>query len=186
MRWALYVTLAPAWFDPGESVVGVLTPFWVLYALHDALVKPMPGQRYAASLAESWTVERGSTRLQLHAASRFEIPQRRSVHRRGREVQLHAGEGGAAAPEGEGGRGRRPDSCAVRAARALAGLHDILRHVRQRRWLDRAEELCGEGRRRRIQAAPGGPWSVQVRQQQAGHRTGDGGVRGLLAQGALR
>jgi peptide/nickel transport system substrate-binding protein len=56
MRWALYVTLAPAWFDPGESVVGVLTPFWVLYALHDALVKPMPGQRYAASLAESWTV----------------------------------------------------------------------------------------------------------------------------------
>jgi peptide/nickel transport system substrate-binding protein len=55
MRWALYVTLAPAWLDPGESVVGVLTPFWVLYALHDALVKPMPGQRYAASLAESWT-----------------------------------------------------------------------------------------------------------------------------------
>ena len=45
MRFALYVTLAPAWFDPGESVVGVLTPFWVLYALHDALVKPMPGQR---------------------------------------------------------------------------------------------------------------------------------------------
>jgi peptide/nickel transport system substrate-binding protein len=55
MRWALYVTLAPAWLDPGESVVGVLTPFWVLYALHDAMVKPMPGQRYAASLAESWT-----------------------------------------------------------------------------------------------------------------------------------
>ena len=56
MRWALYVTLAPAWFDPGESPVGVLTPFWVLYALHDALVKPMPGQQYGASLAESWTV----------------------------------------------------------------------------------------------------------------------------------
>ena len=70
MRWALYVTLAPAWFDPGESVVGVLTPFWVLYALHDALVKPMPGQRYAASLAESWTVERGPAGLQLHVASR--------------------------------------------------------------------------------------------------------------------
>src|SRR3954467_223763 len=56
MRFALYVTLAPAWFDPGESVVGVITPFWVLYALHDALVKPMPGERHAASLAESWTV----------------------------------------------------------------------------------------------------------------------------------
>ena len=43
------------WFDPGE-VVGVITPFWVLYALHDALVKPMPGNLMTPSLAESWTV----------------------------------------------------------------------------------------------------------------------------------
>src|SRR5687767_7929989 len=50
MRWALYVTLAPAWFDPGE-VVGVITPFWVLYAMHDALVKPMPGNLMTSSLA---------------------------------------------------------------------------------------------------------------------------------------
>src|SRR5207245_1295149 len=56
MRWALYVTLAPAWFDPGEVTGGFLTPFWVLYALHDALVKPMPGNLMAPSLAESWTV----------------------------------------------------------------------------------------------------------------------------------
>src|SRR5207245_10972129 len=55
MRWALYVTVPPAWFDPAE-VVGVITPFWVLYALHDALVKPMPGNPLAPSLAESWTV----------------------------------------------------------------------------------------------------------------------------------
>src|SRR5262249_49108011 len=56
MRWALYVTLAPAWFDPGETTAGFLTPFWILYALHDALVKPMPGNLMAPSLAESWTV----------------------------------------------------------------------------------------------------------------------------------
>src|SRR5467141_4683662 len=55
MRWALYVTLPPVWFDPGE-VSGQLTPFWVLYALHDALVKPMPGHMLSPSLAESWTV----------------------------------------------------------------------------------------------------------------------------------
>src|SRR5256885_11484951 len=54
-RWALYVTLPPVWFDPGE-VSGQLTPFWVLYALHDALVKPMPGNMLSPSLAESWTV----------------------------------------------------------------------------------------------------------------------------------
>src|SRR5687767_8867480 len=55
MKWALYVTLSPNWFDPAE-VVGQLTPFWVLYAMHDALVKPMPGNMMSPSLAESWTV----------------------------------------------------------------------------------------------------------------------------------
>src|SRR2546425_8085250 len=55
MRWALYVTLAPLWFDPGE-VAGQITPFWVLYAIHDALVKPMPGNLMTPSLAETWTM----------------------------------------------------------------------------------------------------------------------------------
>jgi peptide/nickel transport system substrate-binding protein len=55
MRWALYVTLATQWLDPAE-VIGVLTPFWVMYALHDAVVKPMPGNHLTPSLAESWTV----------------------------------------------------------------------------------------------------------------------------------
>jgi len=54
MRWALYVTLSPVWFDPGEFMD--LTPFWVLYAIHDALVKPMPGNLMTPSLAESWMV----------------------------------------------------------------------------------------------------------------------------------
>jgi peptide/nickel transport system substrate-binding protein len=53
MRWALYVTLAPAWFDPGEITAGFITPFWVLYAMHDALFKAMPGNQMAPSLAES-------------------------------------------------------------------------------------------------------------------------------------
>jgi peptide/nickel transport system substrate-binding protein len=56
MRWALYVTLAPAWFDPGQVATAGLTPFWVCYALHDALVKPMPDNPMAPSLAEAWTV----------------------------------------------------------------------------------------------------------------------------------
>jgi len=63
MRWALYVMLSPVWFDPGE-VSGQLTPFCFLYALHDALVKPMPGNLMSPSLAESWTVRarrRGQT-----------------------------------------------------------------------------------------------------------------------------
>ena len=55
MRFAFYVTISPAWFDPGD-VTGFITPFWTLWALHDALVKTMPGKPMAPSLAESWTV----------------------------------------------------------------------------------------------------------------------------------
>src|SRR3954454_15799401 len=51
--WAAHVSLAPTWFDPAETS-GIITPFMVLYALHDAMVKPMPGQALAPSLAESW------------------------------------------------------------------------------------------------------------------------------------
>src|SRR5437867_7134823 len=56
MRWALYVTISPAWFDPAEAAVAGLNSFWIGYALHDALIKPMPGSPRAASLAESWTL----------------------------------------------------------------------------------------------------------------------------------
>src|SRR5262252_3163302 len=50
LTWAVHVSLAPVWFDPAE-VSGIITPFMVLYALHDAMVKPMPGQPIAPSLA---------------------------------------------------------------------------------------------------------------------------------------
>ena len=52
LTWGVHVSLAPAWFEPAE-VSGIITPFMVLYALHDAMVKPMPGQPFAPSLAES-------------------------------------------------------------------------------------------------------------------------------------
>ena len=56
MRFALYVTVTPALLDPGEAVPDNLTPFWMMYALHDALIKPMPGNLMANSLAESWSM----------------------------------------------------------------------------------------------------------------------------------
>jgi ABC-type transport system substrate-binding protein len=52
--WAWHVTIAPSWFDPGE-VPAQVTPFNLIYALHDAVVRSMPGERMGNSLAESWT-----------------------------------------------------------------------------------------------------------------------------------
>ncbi len=54
LTWGVHVTLAPTWFDPAETP-GLITPYMVMYALHDAMVKPMPGQALAPSLAESWS-----------------------------------------------------------------------------------------------------------------------------------
>jgi peptide/nickel transport system substrate-binding protein len=54
MTWGVHISLAPTWFDPAETS-GIITPFMVLYGLHDALVKPMPGNLMTPSLAESWT-----------------------------------------------------------------------------------------------------------------------------------
>ncbi|MGD9614749.1 MAG: ABC transporter substrate-binding protein [Alphaproteobacteria bacterium] len=53
VTWGVHVSLAPTWFDPAETS-GIITPYMMLYALHDAVVKPMPGQAIAPSLAESF------------------------------------------------------------------------------------------------------------------------------------
>src|SRR2546426_3973663 len=51
----VHVTLVNRWLDPGDTE-GLITPFMVLYPLHDALVKPMPGGINTPSLAESWSL----------------------------------------------------------------------------------------------------------------------------------
>ncbi|HET7883609.1 MAG TPA: ABC transporter substrate-binding protein [Acetobacteraceae bacterium] len=51
---AWHVTIAPSWFDP-SSAPPQITPFGMLYAIHDALVRPYPGQKMGPSLAESWS-----------------------------------------------------------------------------------------------------------------------------------
>jgi len=53
MTWALHFTLTPQWFDPAETG-GLLTLTMGLYALHDALVKPMPDGQLSPCLATAW------------------------------------------------------------------------------------------------------------------------------------
>jgi peptide/nickel transport system substrate-binding protein len=57
ITWGVHITLAPTWLDPAETP-GIITPFMLMYALHDAMVKPMPDNPMAPSLAESWSVSR--------------------------------------------------------------------------------------------------------------------------------
>jgi peptide/nickel transport system substrate-binding protein len=50
----VHVTVAPRWLDPAETE-SAISPFLVLYAIHDALVKPMPAGPQTPCLAESWS-----------------------------------------------------------------------------------------------------------------------------------
>jgi peptide/nickel transport system substrate-binding protein len=51
---AFDTSMASTYLDPAETT-GIATPFVFLYTLHDALVKPLPGNNMAPCLAESWT-----------------------------------------------------------------------------------------------------------------------------------
>jgi peptide/nickel transport system substrate-binding protein len=56
LTWGVHVSLAPTWFDPAE-MSGAITSFMLLYALHDAVMKPLPDQPMAPSLAEAWSTK---------------------------------------------------------------------------------------------------------------------------------
>jgi peptide/nickel transport system substrate-binding protein len=57
LTWGVHFSLAPTWLDPADTPA-MITPFLTLYALHDAVAKPMPGNPMAPNLAESWTVSK--------------------------------------------------------------------------------------------------------------------------------
>src|SRR5499427_3713484 len=54
MTWGLHFSPTPGWFDPSE-LAGTVASYNTLYALHDAMIRPSPGQPMAPSLAESWS-----------------------------------------------------------------------------------------------------------------------------------
>ena len=55
LTWGVHITLAPTWFDPAETP-SLITPFMMMYALHDAMAKAMPDNLTSPMLAESWKV----------------------------------------------------------------------------------------------------------------------------------
>ena len=183
LTWAIHVSLAPTWFDPAETL-GLITPFMVLYALHDAMVKPMPDNAHAPVPRQVVDDLRGRPQLRFRAAQGRQIPQRRAGDRRGREILVRAlPRRRSRVDEGSGGRDRdaRSSACPLHAEAAVARFLDLLLE-RHRRRLDRAEEICREGRRRRLQEGADRRRPLQVRLVHAGRRAGAGSLRRLLAQ----
>ena len=55
LTFAMHFSPVTRWLDPAEGE-STITPYLLLYALHDGLLKPMPGSGSAPSLAESWSM----------------------------------------------------------------------------------------------------------------------------------
>jgi peptide/nickel transport system substrate-binding protein len=68
----VHVTLVSRWLDPADTE-GLITPFMLLYALHDAVVKPMPGGINTPGLAESWSLAKDGVTYEfaLRKGARF-------------------------------------------------------------------------------------------------------------------
>src|SRR3989442_11931754 len=72
MKGVFQVPLVSGRVYPGDTEA-VITPFMVLNAMHDALVKPMPGNINTPSLAESWSMSKDgiSYEFVLRKGARF-------------------------------------------------------------------------------------------------------------------
>ena len=120
MTWAVHISLAPTWFDPAETP-GIGTPFMVLYALHDALVKPMPGNAMAPSLAESWSASKDGLVYEfvLRQGAKFHNGDPVTADDVKFSFERYRGAAGEA-PEGAGGGGRdrRPAAACASGSRS--------------------------------------------------------------------
>ena len=140
LTWGIHVSLAPAWFDPAD-VSGIITPFMVLYALHDAMVKPMPGQLLAPSLAEAWSAsEDGLTYdFTLREGARFHNGEPVTADDVKFSFERYRGASHDLMSARVAADSRSPAS-ALQAQRTVAGFSDILLD-RDRRGLDRAAKI---------------------------------------------
>jgi peptide/nickel transport system substrate-binding protein len=68
----MHFTPVARWLDPAEGE-STITPYLLLYTIHDGLLKPMPGVGSAPSLAESWSMGKDmlSADFTLRANARF-------------------------------------------------------------------------------------------------------------------
>ena len=140
---AWHVTIAPSWFDPSTAPPQI-TPFGMLYALHDALVRPLPGQKMGPSLAESWTESPDGLRYEFKLRRGLKFHNGDPVTAEDVKFSFERYKG-AGAKELQArvppGRDRRPADDPLPPEGALARLHDLLRHHGDRRRARRAQEV---------------------------------------------
>ena len=161
MVHAIHFTLAPTFFHPSETTG--ITSFLFLYALHDALVKSMPGNPQAPSLAESWSESDDGLTYEFRLRQGVTFHNGDSLTAEDVKFSMERYRGvGAALFKGKVKAIEIVDALpsAPPPERALAGFYDVPWHAGNGRGVGCAQEVCRAGRRRRLQEASHRRWPV--------------------------
>ena len=161
LTYGVHVSLAPTWFDPAESA-GIITPYMLLYGLHDALLKAMPDSNQAPSLAESFSASEDGLTYEFVLRKGVTFHNGDPVTADDVKFSFERYRGASQSLLEAAGRRDRDAgcaACAVQAEGAVARLPHLLCRG-QRRRLDRAAQVrrprsaTTASRRRPIGAGP--------------------------------
>ena len=168
LTFALHYSLPS--LDPADAE-SIITPYLTLYAIHDAMLKPMPGNPSAPSLAESWSMTKDglSAEFTLRKGPKFHNGDPVTAEDVKFSFERYRG-GGAKILKSKVKEIviLSPTAAPVRLQGAVAGFPRLLRHDGHRRGMDRAEEVRRARRRRRLQEGADRRRPVQVRELRAG------------------
>ena len=152
MTWAIHIQIAPTWFDPAETP-GIITPFMFMYAMHDALLKPMPDNPMAPSLATTLAGEPDGLTydFELRQGVKFHNGDPFTAEDVKFSFERYKGtSAGDLKQKVKAVEIVNPAPRPLPVARALAGFYDLLRHASRRGGLDCSKELYGEDWQREI------------------------------------
>ena len=180
---AMHFSPVTRWLDPAEGE-STITPYLMLAALHDGLLRPTAGKASAPSLAESWSMAKDMTSAEFTLRkARFHNGD--PVTAEDVKFSFERYRGGAAKVLKDGVKEIQvlgPSRVRFVFKEAVARLPGVLRHVRGERGLGGAEGLLRARGRGRFPQGAGRRRALQVRELQPGRRAGRGGVRRLLAK----
>ena len=185
---AWHVTIAPSWFDPSTAPPQI-TPFGMLYAIHDALVRPYPGQKMGPSLAESWSESEDGLTYEFRLRPNLKFHNGDPLTTEDVKFSFERYHGAAAKTLHEHVTQVEIVDPRVVRFHLTAPWPDFMTFfgtTASGAGIVAAEEVPDRDRRRRLQEASDRRRSVPLRQHQAGHRGGARGVPRLLAARAER
>lgn len=184
LTWGVHTTLAPTWFDPAETP-GIITPFMIMYALHDGMLKPMPSNAAQPCLAKSWKAAPDglSYEFSLRAGTMFHNGERVTAEDVKFSFERYRGTSAAQMKE-RVATVETPDARTVRfmLTKPWPDFLSFYSSATGAGWIvpKKYVEKVGEDEKKRANRSR----TIPLRLLHSRGRTGDGGLRRLLAQEA--